>query len=766
MKNRRRGHVSQGARMQGQTFVSLNRHEAKIAAALFERLFPEDVNGPGAIEIGVLSYLDRALAGPYRDKIEWYRLELASLNRAAIARTGKGFAECPATIQDELIGDLERGEIESFQAPSQVEFFGLVRAHLQEGLFADPIYGGNRDKLGWKVLGHPGVWLENSAEENLTSEPVTKSGRVQSLADVIDSLHGGIVDELPGFEPTLGASPPSGRADVVIVGVGSVGGLIAPIFARAGLRVVGLEAGPWRTTRDFVPDELGAAYYCRAMMGPKFLAETPRWRLKEEEPTNEATFSLGRMMNSVGGSVIHYGAWLRRFHPHHFVPRTRVLERWGSSVLPEGSTVADWPVSYDELEPSFCRLEWQSGVSAEPDSQALFAPRSAPPPLPPLRPFRLGELFRKATSAMGLHPHMVPAGMNSKPYQSRPATTYTAWSNGFGSFNGDKWHPGMTCVPEALATGNFELRTHCRVVRILTKGGRASGVEYIDANGIRRVQEAEIVILSGYTFENVRLMLLSGDEKHQSGLGNNSGQVGRHFMTKMFAHVDGLFPAMVFNRHTGPAAQGVVVDDYLSDAFDCVAEGFLGGATLGAENQFLPIQISRESLPPLVPRWGSGYKQHLLNWQHFGVVRIQPDALPYESNFLDLDPVHRDKSGIGMPVIRVTYDLKPNERHLADWAEGKAEEVLRAIGATETWRGPSFTGVGSSHDLGGCRMGDDPSVTVVDRDLQVHDTPGLFVYSGAVFPSCPGINPTLTLWTLATWAAERLATKLQTGKEL
>jgi gluconate 2-dehydrogenase alpha chain len=207
------------------------------------------------------------------------------------------------------------------------------------------------------------------------------------------------------------------------------------------------------------------------------------------------------------------------------------------------------------------------------------------------------------------------------------------------------------------------------------------------------------------------------------------------------------------------------VDDYLADAFDCVAEGFLGGATLGAENQFLPIQISRESLPPHVPRWGSGYKQHLLNWQHFGVVRIQPDALSYDSNFLDLDPIHRDKSGLGMPVIRVTYDLQPNERRLADWAEGKAEEVLRAMGAIETWRGPSFTGVGSSHDLGGCRMGDDPSMSVVDRDLQVHDTPGLFVYSGAVFPSCPGINPTLTLWTLATWAADRLATKLETGKE-
>jgi gluconate 2-dehydrogenase alpha chain len=361
---------------------------------------------------------------------------------------------------------------------------------------------------------------------------------------------------------------------------------------------------------------------------------------------------------------------------------------------------------------------------------------------------------------------MVPVGMNSEPYQSRPAANYTAWSNGFGSFNGDKWHPGMTCVPDALATGNFELRTNCRVVRILTSSeGRASGVEYIDANGTSRVQEAETVILAGYTFENLRLLFLSGDDKRPNGLGNNTGHLGRHYMTKMFAHVDGYFPDTIFNRHTGPAAQGIVVDDYLSDQFDSVAEGFLGGATLGAENQFLPIQISRESLPANVPRWGSGYKKHLQQWQHFGVVRIQPDALPYSSNYVDLDPHHRDSSSLRMPLVRITYDLQQNERKLANWMEGKAEAILRAMGSTETWRGPSFTGVGSSHDLGGCRMSDDPARGVVDRNLRVHDTPGLYVFGGAALPSCPGINPTLTLWALAAWAADRLVDRFRTGEE-
>ena len=125
---------------------------------------------------------------------------------------------------------------------------------------------------------------------------------------------------------------------MVLVGVGAAGAMAAAILARAGLRVVGLEAGPWRTKRDFVPDELGSAYYCRGGMGPKFLSETPRWRRNANEPAREATFSLGRMMNGVGGSVIHWGAALRRCHPHHFNYLTYVRERWGEQVLPEGHT--------------------------------------------------------------------------------------------------------------------------------------------------------------------------------------------------------------------------------------------------------------------------------------------------------------------------------------------------------------------------------------------------------------------------------------------
>ncbi|HJZ47805.1 MAG TPA: GMC family oxidoreductase [Roseiflexaceae bacterium] len=773
--------------------LTFNAHEARTAAALFERMFPADATSAGATQIGVVEYLDLALAGAYRQLTEIYRVGLHMLDQIAHARHGAALADCTPAQQDALIAGLEAGTLPGMRTPPQQEFFALLRAHLQEGLFADPAHGGNRDKLGWTTLGHPGVWLENSAEENLSAAPADKGGQIQSLADLGLKIHEGHEEhqdkilhsnansvasdislrdlralgglDIPGYDPQRGALPPSGPADVLLVGLGAMNGLIAPLLTRAGLKVVALEAGPYRTRADFLPDELGAAYYCRATMGPKFMSEVPRWRRTRNDETIEATFSLGRMVNSVGGSVIHYGAWLRRFHPHHFKPLSRVRDRWGAGVLPEGCMLADWPVGYDELEPYYALLERLIGVAG--DDTNPFVRRSTPYPMPPLRPFRLGEAFRSATEQMGLHPHPVPVGVNSVPYDGRPATTYTAWSNGFGSYSGDKWHPGLSSIPEALASGNLDLRTHCRVTRVLTdRDGHASGVEYLDANGVPRTQAARTVLLGSYLYENVRLLLLSGDGMHPNGLGNNTTQVGRNYMTKMFAHVDGFFPDTIFNRHTGPAAQGMVLDDFVSDEFDSLAHGFIGGATLGAENQFLPIQISREALPADVPLWGQGYKDHLRQWQHFGVVRIQPDALPYAYHTIDLDPRHRDRSGLGLPVVRITYDLQENERRLSSWMEATSETILRAMGATKTWRGPSFTGVGSSHDFGACRMGDDPATSVVDGNLRVHDTPGLYVLGGATFPSCPGINPTLTMWAICYRAVEHLAARLRNGEEV
>src|SRR5262249_20819273 len=144
--------------------LTFNPHEARTVTAIAERLFPADETSAGATEIGVLLYIDQALAGAYSGLVETYRLGLAALGRVALARYGVPFASCAPDQQDTQLADMEHDALPEMRTPSPMAFFELLRAHTQEGLFADPAYGGNHDKLGWKLLGHPGVYLENSAE--------------------------------------------------------------------------------------------------------------------------------------------------------------------------------------------------------------------------------------------------------------------------------------------------------------------------------------------------------------------------------------------------------------------------------------------------------------------------------------------------------------------------------------------------------------------------------------------------------------------------
>ena len=243
-------------------------------------------------------------------------------------------------------------------------------------------------------------------------------------------------------------------------------------------------------------------------------------------------------------------------------------------------------------------------------------------------------------------------------------------------------------------------------------------MEYVDALGRPQVQRARTVILA-YTFENVRLLFLSGDDRRPDGLGNTTNQLGKHFMSKMFPTSMATFLTWFSTGNIRPAAQAVVLDDFLDASFDCGAHGFLGGSTLGAENQFLPIQISRETLPPDRPPLGAGVQGPLRQWQHWGVVRMQPEALSYEDNYLDIDPRHRDHSGFDAGRARHVR-LAPQR--------GAAGGILRGDVEGDPGHGrhqdlaPGHVSPApEAPTMGGCRM-----VTIRPRALSigtfVHDT--------------------------------------------
>ena len=439
-----------------------------------------------------------------------------------------------------------------------------------------------------------------------------------------------------------------------------------------------------------------------------------------------------------------------RFYEDDFRIRSATVARYGAHRIPAGSTLADWPLAYADLAPFYAEAERLLGVSgAESDAggNPFAAPRSTPYAMPPLRTSGLGQLFAEAARQEGYHPFPLPAAILTAPYQGRHACTYCSFCSRFGCHVDAKASVQNTVLPAALATGRLRLVTGARVQEVVTDGsGRAVGVRYVK-DGHERVQGGGRVVLATYAFENTRLLLLSRTKRHARGLGNETGQVGRHYMTRQQPSVYALFDGRRLNRFIGPTAQATAIADLSGDHFDHAALDFIRGGRIAVFNQYLPVEASGV-LPHDVPRWGAPWRDFVLdNYNRTAMLFIDPEILPYEANRLDLDPEVVD--GLGRPVIRITFDIGDNERRLIAYLQACAQRLAARMGATRTWRRSPLTGPISTHDVGGTRMGDDPEGSVVDGFGAVHDTPGLSVLGGSTFVSLPAVNPALTILALA-----------------
>jgi gluconate 2-dehydrogenase alpha chain len=322
-----------------------------------------------------------------------------------------------------------------------------------------------------------------------------------------------------------------------------------------------------------------------------------------------------------------------------------------------------------------------------------------------------------------------------------------------GCYRNAKGSTDATVIPRAEATGLLRIETAARVHRLETDAdGLVSGVTYV-RDGRERFHAGRAVLLGAFTYENTRLLLLSTSKAYPNGLANNHGQVGRHFMSHVTPFAFGLFPGRRLNLFNGLWAQATCVDDWNADNFDHSGAGFVGGAMLTASQELKPIAAASAPLPPGVPRWGAAWKAWLKrNAQSVGSVVAQVESLSYETNYLDLDPVVRDPHGV--PVVRVTYRVRENERRSADFMLGKLQAWLREAGASETWA--PDPPVEARHCYGGTRMGDDPDSSVVDRWGFSHGAPNLGVIGASTFPTTGGHNPTLTVQALAWRTAQRL----------
>ncbi len=540
--------------------------------------------------------------------------------------------------------------------------------------------------------------------------------------------------------------------DVIVVGGGAAGGILAGLLAEAGKTVLLLERGRRMSvkevSRDHVRNHRLALYGHNT--GPELVGnprtyEEAGGRVRLLAP-NEGAYQNNAMV--VGGGTLVYGAQAWRFLPDDF----RMASRYG---VPEGSSLADWPISYEELEPWYDRAEWGLGVAGDAAAMPRQGARSRPFPMAPHAPSRPQQVLKLGAERLGLSTHAVPLLINTEPYNGRAACIRCGMCVGFACPTDAKNGSQNTLIPRGLATGRLTLVAGAQAGRIECDArGKASGVWYFQAGGKELFASARVVVSSAGAIESARLLLLSRGAGHESGLGNNSNHVGRHLQGHYYHGAHGLFEDVVQDG-LGPGPSISTCD------FNHGNKGVIGGGMLADEFIKLPIIFNKWGWPPGQRRWGQAAKDFMRHaYSRTMQVHGPVQEIPSPTSRVTLDPDVRDANGL--PVVRLSGATHLETARTAEFVREKAVDWLRASGATRIWTGGPI-GVylsAGQHQAGTCRMGRDAGCSVTDATGRVHGTDNVYVVDGGLHVTNGGFNPVLTIMALAYRAAAEIGTRV------
>jgi gluconate 2-dehydrogenase alpha chain len=570
------------------------------------------------------------------------------------------------------------------------------------------------------------------------------------------------------------------EVDVVLVGFGLTGGIIARELSGRGLKIVALERGVKRETNpDFavpqIRDELRYAVRTDLMM------DTARDTLTFRHRATDTALPMRRLGaflpgEGVGGAAVHWNGVSWRWLPNKDQrARSFYEQHFGKAFIPPDMPLQDWGITYDEMEPYYERFEYTFAVSGkagnlkgqvQPGGNPFEPPRQRELPLPPLKDSLASELFGEAARGMGYHPFIVPAANASQAYTNPDgakfgACQYCGHCERFGCEANAKGSPHIAVIPFALRDSNVELRTHSWVTKVNldSAGKHARSVTYTDvATGEEYEQPAGMVILCAYTFGNTHLMLLSGIGRPYDPK-TGKGVVGKNYAYQVNGNVTLFFEDKVFNPFIGAGALASRIDDFhANEAFDNGKAGFIGGATIGASSSG-GRPIGYRPVPPGTPRWGSEWKRATAKWyQRSMAISTSSSNMPNRYCYCDLDPTY--KNAFGQPLMRLTYNFTENDFKTRDFMVQKAYEIGKSLNPTHITppdlRHEDFSLLPyqSTHNTGGTIMGADRASSVVNKYLQSWDVPNVFVVGASVFPHNSAYNPTGPVGALAYRTAD------------
>lgn len=376
-------------------------------------------------------------------------------------------------------------------------------------------------------------------------------------------------------------------------------------------------------------------------------------------------------------------------------------------------------------------------------------------------------MFSEAAKAMGYHPFPMPSANVSDSYTNEYGMqlgpcNFCGFCERFGCINYSKSSP-QTCILGALKRKpNFRYRTRSEVLRVelAPDGKTATGVTYADEKGEQVFQPADLVILAAYQFHNVHLMLLSGIGKPYSPA-SGEGVIGKNYAYQMTGGTSLFFKDQRFNPFVGAGSSAMVIDDFAINQIDFGKEGFIGGSYISS-GQFNGQPIRSMALPPGTPSWGAAWKQGIKDWYGRSMnIGSHGSNMSYRDCYLDLDPTYRNK--FGQPMLRMTFDWKPNDIRMTQFMRSRIEPIAQSMKPTSWASGYKGDGARydvrpyqTTHNVGGAIMGVDPAKSAVNRYLQSWDVHNVFVMGASAFPQNLQYNPTGTVGALAYWSSRAI----------
>jgi choline dehydrogenase-like flavoprotein len=512
------------------------------------------------------------------------------------------------------------------------------------------------------------------------------------------------------------------KVDVAIVGAGPSGSIFADVLARAGKKVVLLEFGPDWDYRQFVSSEIWG----------KRLKHAPRFQLAgRNNPGHGSNAGWG-----TGGAMIHFFANFPRLHPGDF----RVKSQYGKGL--------DWPISYDDLSPYYDRIAADIGVAGDAAQERRWYPIAKNYPMPPMKTFRHGEIFRDAFKAHGFPLAPMPVTINSTAYKDRPACTNCGWCH-VGCAIGAHGTPLVSHLREARKHG-AEVRQFSYVTRIITNqnGDRVTGVEYYDAKRERHVQPAAAVVLAAYAAEIPRLMLNSATGKHPNGLSNRNGLVGKYLMCHSTGGAWALFDEDVQN-HLGTAANQFMSYEHYGDKTRS-KKGF-GSIFIRAGSALKPNIGIAGARPDLFGQPLADFMKRAV--RGLARVSISGEEMPRAENRVELSS---DKDEFGLPIARIIHSYDKDVIGSWDFGREEAFAIAKSAKPKEAWK-TGGAQPGTSHLVGGTIMGTDASNSVTNSFGQTHELGNLYIAGAGLFPTEGSVNPTNTLMAVSLRGAEHMA---------